>query len=168
MKLTFHFLSLIIVATLCGNSHAENIPLPNNKVVLEISLQEKLRLFTRLGFTNILSHGPVERDSKGTRLFIRVETGTNFATTQESRTQQLVVVAADGVHVKPWHFPANERVAEDEKLAVWQVGSGESLPAGCNIKDVSGNWITVTEPNHAPWIARLDAPPMRVQRSSIK
>jgi hypothetical protein len=141
--------------------------LPNNKVVLEISLQEKLRMIKRLGFTNVVTHGSLWRDSKGTRLFFSVETGTHNNPVQQLRTQQLVVVTADGVHINPWHFPANERVTDDGKLAVWQdptrnftwqVRSGEWLPEGCHIEDVSGNWIAVTEPNHAPWIARLDAP----------
>ena len=167
MKLASHFLSLIFVATLCGNSPAENISLPNDKVVLEVSLQEKLRLITRLGFTNVVTDGTVWRDCKGTRLFFSVETGMHNNPVQQLRTQQLVVVTAYGVHINPWHFPANERVTDDEKLAVWQdptrnftwqVRSGEWLPKGCNVEDISGNWIAITESNRAPWIAKLDTP----------
>ncbi len=91
MKLAFYFLSLIVVATLCENGHAENIPLPNNKAVLEISLQEKLRMIKRLGFTNVLSHGSLWRDSKGTRIFFSVETGANYNPVQQLADWTLIV-----------------------------------------------------------------------------
>jgi len=167
MKLVFYLLNLIVLAMFCSNGHAENIPLPNNKVVLEISLQEKLRMIKRLGFSNVVTHGSLQRDSKGARLYFSVETGIHNNPVQESRTQQLVVVTAEGVHIDPWHFPANERVTDNEKLAVWQdakrnftwqVRSGEWLPEGCHVEDVSGNWIAVTASNRVAWIARLDTP----------
>ena len=167
MKQMICYLSLIIAATLCAKSQAENVPLSNNKVVLEISLQEKQRMIKRLGFTNVVTHGSLCRDSKGTRLFFTVETGMHNNPVQESRTQQLVVVTAEGVHIDPWHFPANERVTDDEKLAVWQdakrnftwqVRSGAWLPESCHVEDVSGDWIAVTASNRVAWIAKLDTP----------
>jgi hypothetical protein len=141
--------------------------LSNGKVLLQISLEEKERLLTRLDFTNMLSHGPVERNSRGARLFVSVETGVSFNPVQQLRTQQLVVVTAEGVHIKPWHFPANERVADDEQVAIWQhpkpdysweVRSGELLSKGCSLADVSGEWIAVYARDRPPWIARLDSP----------
>jgi hypothetical protein len=154
-----------LAVCICGCS--QTTTLPDGKVVLQISLKEKQTLLSRLGFTNILSHGPVERDSSGTRLFVTVETGSSFNPVQELRTQQLVVVTAEGVHIKPWHFPANERVSDDEKVAVWQhpkpqfiweVQNGEVLPGGCNIADVSGDWIAVEAQGRFPWLAKLNTP----------
>lgn len=80
-----------IIACLSGCDRSQIQSLPNDRVVLNVSLQEKVRLLARLGFTNPLSHGNVERDSKGSRLFITVETGSFFNPVQQSRTQQLVV-----------------------------------------------------------------------------
>lgn len=164
---------ILVIATLvtcvafcaCGNSKPR--ALSNGKVLLQVSLEEKERLFARLGFTNMLSHGPVERDSHGTRIFTRVETGSTYIPVQQLRTQQLVVVTAEGVHTRPWQFPANERVTDDEKVAVWQhpkpdftwqVRSGELLAKGCSLADVSGEWIAVYARGRAPWIAKLDTP----------
>jgi hypothetical protein len=78
----------------------------------------------------------------------------------------LIVVPADGARILPWHFPANERVTDDEKLALWQnpkdnayqTRSGEWLPVGHHPEDVSGDWIAVTAPDRRPWIAKLDIP----------
>ena len=149
----------------CGKSKVQN--LSNGKVLLQVSLDEKKRLFTNLGITNVLTHGPVERDSRGTKIFIRVEIGTSYGAVQESRTQQLVVVTSQGAQMKPWHFPANERVTDDEEVAIWQhpapdytwqVRNGELLDKGCSLADVSGNWIAAYAHGRAPWIARLDTP----------
>jgi len=149
----------------CGTS--QTITLPDGKVVLQISLKEKKQMLSKLGFTNILSHGPVERDSSGTRLFVRVETGKSFNPVQELRTQQLVVITAEGVHIKPWHFPANERVTDDEKVgawqqptpkSIWQVRNGEMLPSGCKVADESGEWIAVEAAGRLPWLAKLNTP----------
>ena len=173
--------SIFIIATLIGSlavcfcGFSQTIPLPDGKVVLQISLKQKKLLLSRLGFTNILSHGPVERDSSGTRLFVRVETGKSFNPVQELRTQQLVVVTAEGVRIKPWHFPANERVADDEEVGVWrqpapkdiwQVRNGEMLPSGCNIADESGEWIAVQAKGRLPWLAKLDTPNVAVVQFS--
>jgi hypothetical protein len=165
----YHFVIACLIGSLavagCGRS--QPLPLPDGKVVLHISLKGQERLFTRLGFTNLLSHGPVERDSSGTRLFLRVETGSSFNPVQELRTQQLVVVTAEGVHMKPWHFPANERVSDAEEVAVWQhpkppqvyqVRNGELLAPGCNVAAVSGEWLAVEANGRSPWLARLNTP----------
>jgi hypothetical protein len=165
----FHIVLVIVIALviLCGCGNAQTRPLPNDKALLNVSLSEKVRLLTRLGFTNMASHGPVERDSLGTRLFITVEPGASRGQAQNERTQQLVVVTAQGAQIKPWHFPANERVTDDAKVAVWQdptreftwqVRSGEWLPKGCNPEDVSGDWIAVAASGRAPWVAKLDTP----------
>jgi hypothetical protein len=165
------FLFIIVSVVTCtaffGCGKSEPRSLSNGKVLLQASLDEKKRLITRLGFTNVLSHGPMERDSLGTHLFLRVETGTSFDTAQQLRTQQLVVITAEGVRIKPWHFPANEKVTDDEELAVWQhpqpdcawqVRSGELLPKDCSLPDVSGDWIAVYAKVRPPWIAKLDTP----------
>lgn len=160
-------IACLVAVACCACGGSKPRILSNGKVVLQVSLEEKKRLFTRLGFTNILSHGPVERDSRGTRIFTRVETGNSYNSVQELRTQQLVVVTAEGVHLKPWHFPANERVTDDEEVAVWQhpkpdyawqVRGGELLANGCSLADVSGEWIAVYARDRAPWIAKLDTP----------
>lgn len=139
----------------------------NNKVLLLPSLVEKERLLARMGFTNILSHGPVERNSAGTEIFVTVETGTSSNPIQQSRIQHLIIVTAQGARVTPWHFPANEKVDDHEKVAVWQhpkpdyrweVRSGQVLPEGCNVEAQSGDWIAISAPGRAPWIAKLDAP----------
>ena len=157
--------SALVLLCGCGNSQIQ--PLPKDKVLLNVSLAEKVRLLTRLGFTNMGPHGPVERDSLGTRLFIRVEPESSRGLAQNERTQQLVVVTSDGTQIEPWRFPANERVTDDGKVAVWQdptrestwqVRSGEWLPEGCHVEDVSGDWIAVTASGRAPWIAKLDTP----------
>lgn len=165
----FHIVLATVIALviLCGCGNAQIRPLPKDKALLNVSLAEKVRLLTRLGFTNMASHGPVERDSLGTRLFIRVETGSRRGQAQNERTQHLVVVTAQGAQIEPWRFPANERVTDDAKVAVWQdptreftwqVRSGEWLPKGCNVEDVSGDWIAVTASGRAPWVAKLDTP----------
>jgi len=160
-------LGLLIACFLFGCGNAQIHPLQKDKVLLNVSNTDKLRLLTRLGFTNMASHGPVERDSLGTRLFIRVEPESSRGQAQNDRTQQLVVVTAQGPQIEAWHFPANERVTDDAKVAVWQdptreftwqVRSGEWLPKGCNPEDVSGDWIAVTASGRAPWIAKLDTP----------
>ncbi len=97
---------------LCGCGDAQIRPLAQDKVLLNVSLAEKVRLLTRLGFTNMGPHGPVERDSLGTRLFIHVEPDSFVGRAQTERTQQLVVVTAQGSQIVPWHFPANERVTQ--------------------------------------------------------
>jgi hypothetical protein len=160
------FASVVAVAALSGCSKSPSSALPNGKILLNVSLAEKERLFARLGFTNVVTHGPVERDSLGTRIFVTVETGSGSPRAQELRTQQLIVVTADGVHVSPWHFPANEKVTDDEKVALWQsptnyayqVRSGEWLPIGHHPEDVSGDWIAVATEGRRAWIAKLDAP----------
>jgi hypothetical protein len=164
----FHLVlaNVIALVVLSGWGVAQTYPLPNDKVLLNISLAEKVRLFNRLGFTNMVSHGAVVRDSLGTRLYISVEPGSWHNQAQNLRTQQLVVVTAHSVEVLPWHFPANERVTDDGKVAVWedpreltwQVRSGEWLPKGCYPLDVSGDWIAVTATGRAPWLAKLDTP----------
>jgi hypothetical protein len=167
----FHvfFASQILLVVICGCSAAQTLDLPKDKVLLNISYEEKLRLLTRLGFTNIVTSRAVVRDSLGTKLFISVEPGP-AGLSQIERTQQLVVVTSEGTQIKPWHFPANERVTDDAKVAVWQdapqggtwlVRSGERLPGNCWIEDVSGDWIAVGSSGSAPWIAKLDTPTVK-------
>jgi hypothetical protein len=160
-------ITVIPLGILCGCGNAQTRPLSEDKVLLNVSLADKVRLLSRLGFTNMGSHGPVERDTLGTQLFIRVEPNSFLGRAQNERTQQLVVVTARGAQIKPWRFPANERVTDDAKVAVWQdparafawqVRSGEWLPEGSNLEDVSGNWIAATASGRAPWIAKLDTP----------
>ena len=135
-------------------------------MLLNISFPEKDRLLARLGFTNRVTSGPVFRDSMGVQLFIPVEPGPPLHA-QTDRTQKLVIVTAQGVRIEPWHSPANERVTDDAKVAVWQdatqagrwqVRSGEWLPTNCWVEDVSGDWIAVARSGRAPWVARLDTP----------
>jgi hypothetical protein len=163
----FLIAGLVCLLDVCGCGTSPTTPLPDGKVVLQISRKDKETMLSRLGLTNILYHGPVERDSSGTRLFVRVETGLSFNPVQELRTQQLVVVSSEGAHITPWHFPANERVGDDEKVAAWQnpapqstwqVQSGEVLSNDCYIADVSGDWIAVEAKARSPWIAKLSAP----------
>src|SRR3954465_8628953 len=98
---------ILIVATVVtcmafGASGSSKLwPLSNGKVLLHVSLDEKERLFKRLGLTNILSSGSVDRDSQGTRIFTRVEIGIRYDQVQRLRTQRLVVVTAEGVHTRP-------------------------------------------------------------------
>ena len=167
--------SVSVLIGLCGCGGSKPRSLSNNRVLLQPSLAEKERLLARMGFTNIVTHGAVERDSTGTRIFVSVETGNRSNLVQQLRTQQLVVVTAEGARTKPWHFPANERVTDDGEVAVWQhpqpdyrweVRSGEVLPEGCNVEDVSGNWIALTAPGRAPWIAKLDTPKVVVAELS--
>jgi hypothetical protein len=154
------------VAVLCGCATAQVRPLRDGKVLLNVSSQEKERLLTRLGFTNWVTSGAACRDSTGTRLFVSVEPGPRTHV-QNERTQQLVIVTARGAQIQPWHFPANERVTDDGKVAVWQdstqggrweVRSGEWLPKDCWVDDVSGDWIAVGASGRDPWVARLDTP----------
>jgi hypothetical protein len=70
MRYRFHLVLANVIALVVafGCSAAEILPLPGDKVVLNISLSEKVRVLTRLGFTNMRTHGAVERDSLGTRV----------------------------------------------------------------------------------------------------
>jgi hypothetical protein len=166
MKCCLIIAGVVFAAVIVGCGKPDNQSPQGGKVLLNVSLAEKKRLIANLGFTNVLTHGPVERDSLGSKIFVRVETGEALGQAQELRTQQLIVVAADGARILPWHFPANERVTDDEKLALWQnpkdnayqTRSGEWLPVGHHPEDVSGDWVAVVAPNRRPWIAKLDTP----------
>jgi len=160
------FLTVGSLVIICGCATAQIKPLRDGKVLLNISSRERDRLLTRLGFTNRVTSGAVRRDSTGTRLFVSVEPGPP-AHAQNERTQKLVVVTAQGAQIQPWHFPANERVTDDGKVAVWQdstqggrwqVRSGLWLPKGYWVDDVSGDWIAVGASGSAPWVAPLDTP----------
>jgi hypothetical protein len=169
VNLLKHFKFAIVAAALlvhCSCRSAQILQLPKDKVLLDISFPEKDRLLARLGFTTRVTSGPVFRDSMGVQLFIPVEPGPPQHV-QTERTQKLIVVTAQGTRIEPWHFPANERVADDAKVAVWQdatqagrwqVRSGEWLPTNCWVGDVSGDWIAVARRGRAPWVARLDTP----------
>jgi hypothetical protein len=163
MKLDLPFVASITCALLCGCESRKVHNLPKGKAVLNLSFVEKELLLSRLGFTNLLYSGPVERDSTGRKLFIQIETGPSFS----EATQHLVIVMAGGTRIIPWRLPANERVTDDERIAVWearqasyrwQTRSGAWLPPGSDVEDVSGDWIAVTARSRAPWIANLDTP----------
>jgi hypothetical protein len=158
----------VSLAALCGCGTREVRSLQRDKVLLNVSYEEEVRLVTRLGFTNRVASGWKGRDSTGSRLFVSVEPGPNTEV-QNERTQKMVIVTAHGVQVEPWHFPANERVTDDGKVAVWQddaqagrwqVRSGEWLPTDCWVEDVSGDWIAIIKSGGNACVARLDAPTM--------
>jgi len=152
--------SIFGVLVLCGCSHTQSRPLPNGKVLLGISISERERLVGRLGFTNGYG-GYIKRDSEGERLVFSMEEDV----TVQPRTARLVVVAAKDVHVNPWRI-ANERMADDESMAVWQnltngawqVRSGEQLPKDTYFMDQSGEWILLGAKGRRPWLAKLDTP----------
>jgi hypothetical protein len=161
-------LSVIISLILCACGRAQIEPLDNGKVLLSISLSQRERLLTRLGFTNLAGTGAgsIERDSAGTKMFIRVEPPESRGKPQDKRTQQLIIVTAQGTRIEPWRSPANEKVTDDAKVAIWednsqrrwQVRSGELLPANSVCEDVSNDWIAIRSLGRASWIAKLDAP----------
>jgi len=106
-------LSLLIICA-CAANHIR--PLPNGKVLLDgFSIEAKKRLFAKVGFTKITYCGYGERDSKGDRLCFPVEVHDEAG----QRYDHLVVVTADGVHVKPWHI-FNQKMTDNEQLAVWE------------------------------------------------
>ena len=160
--------ALILAASLLGLSGCgtrEVRSLRDDKVLLNVSYDEEVRLFTRLGLTNRITSGWMGRDSLGTRLFLKVEPGPPHSRLQSERTQKLIIVTAKGTQIEPWHFPANERVTDDGKVAVWrdhsgrsQVRTGEWLPPDCWVFDVSGDWIAVGKVGDSSWLARLDTP----------
>jgi hypothetical protein len=167
-----HKIHLIITAIaacvpICSCASPKVQTLSDEKVLLQVSFEDATRLLTKLGFTNnVTGAGPVTRDSHGTKLFTRVEPRPS-SKVQQLRTQQLIVVTAKGVHIKPWHYSANEVVSDDEEVAVWEhpgsdgrweVRGGEVLNTNCWKEDVSGDWIAVGADDRAPWIAKLDAP----------
>jgi hypothetical protein len=163
--LNIAFLLAASLMVLCGCATRQIRPLRDDRVLLNISYKEEVRLLTRLGFTNRLAYG-VYRDSVGTRLFVLVQPGATHA---QGQPPKLVVVSAQGAQVQPWRFPANERVTDDGKVAAWQevsqdgrrrwqVRSGEWLPADCSVEDLSGDWIAVIKSGGAAWVARLDTP----------
>jgi hypothetical protein len=160
--------SLILSAP--SNGAASDIrPLSNGKALIQITFKEKDRLVRSLPFTNVMGSGSVERDSQGSRIFIRVETGTNANMAQELRTQQLVIISALGVRIKPWRYPANERVGDDKEATIWQppnsgwqVRSGEVLSQDVNLADASGDWIALTRRGRPPSLANLTAPSVPV------
>ncbi len=158
---------LILAIVLCSCGKTQVRQLGGSKVLLNISLSERERVLKRLGFTNLMETGagPVERDSLGTQLFIRVEPPESRGKPQNQRTQQLIVITAQGARIDPWRYPANERIADDAKVAVWQdpqrgwqVRNGEWLPKHSDVQDVSGDWIAVTASGRTPWLAKLDKP----------
>jgi hypothetical protein len=162
-KFAFAVAAALLINCTCRS--AQLLQLPKDKVLLNISFPEKDRLLARLGFTNRATSGPVSRDSMGLQLFTWVEPGP-LQHVQTERTQKLVVVTAQGARIEPWHFPANERVTDDAKVAVWQdatqagrwqVRSGEWLSTNCWVQEVSGDWIAVGSAR-ASWVARLDTP----------
>jgi hypothetical protein len=157
----------VLCISLCGCGTGKERRISDTKVLLTLSLEDRDRLLTRVGFTNAGRVGPLTRDSSGQRMFMMVETTPFSGQAQESRTQQLIVITAQGFHVKPWHFPANERVGDNEELTVWEhpkpdykweVRSGKILPQNSRLADASGEWIAIHSHDRAPWIARLDTP----------
>src|SRR6266566_4228156 len=80
----------------CAANHTR--PLPSGKVLFDgFSIEAKKRLLAKVGLTNIAFCGYGERDSKGDRLCFPVEIHDEAG----QRHDHLVVVTADGVHVKP-------------------------------------------------------------------
>jgi hypothetical protein len=151
---------MLVNLVLCSCAEFKTGTLSDGKVLLDVSSREKRRLLTRLGFTNAYG-GAIERDSKGERLCFNVRVGR----TLEQRKEFLVVVTADGVHIKPWRV-ANERMTDDEELGIWQnptnyawqVRSGEWLPKGTYFMDLNGDWIALGSEGRPPWLARLGTP----------
>ena len=136
--------------------------MPDDKMLLGISLAERERLVHRLGYTNGFG-GYIHRDSKGDRLAFPITVDT---TLKDSRDRKVVlaVVTAAGVHVRSWRF-ANERMADDEGMAVWQDPTnyvyhvqGQPLPKGTHVMDMSGQWVLLLAPGRRPWLAKLDTP----------
>jgi hypothetical protein len=76
----------------------------------------------------------------------------------------LVVISTNGVRMKPWRI-ANERMSDDEELAVWEertnstykVRSGERFPERSFFHDTSGDWIALGKQGRS-WLAKLDTP----------
>ena len=148
-----------IIAT-CDSLPSSLRPLSNGKVLLNITVDERERLVQRLGFTNC-SGGYLHRDSTGDRLWFSIDLRRN----NRPPEALLVVVSTNGVRMKPWRI-ANERMSDDEDLAVWEdrtnstykVRSGERFPERAFLHDTSGDWIALGRREGAPWLAKLDAP----------
>src|SRR5437764_7320745 len=105
---------LLLITCTCSANHIR--PLPNGKVLLDgFSIEAKKRLFAKVGLTNIAFCGYGERDSMGDSLCFPVEVHDE----SDQRHDQLVVLTAEGVHVKPWHI-SNGMMTDNEQLAVWE------------------------------------------------
>src|SRR5258708_5144979 len=140
-------------------------PIPNGKVLVDdFPIEAKRRLFAKAGITNFSFCGYGQRDSKGDRLCFPVETQDQSG----QRADYLVVVTAQGVHLKPWHI-FNEMMTDNEELAVWEdragpttstdgLGKGDQLAKGSSPRSVSAGWIAVGASDRAPWMARLETP----------
>ncbi len=138
--------------------------MPNGKVLLDgFTIEAKKRLFRHVGITNISFCGSGKRDSKGDRLCFPVEARDD----EGKRHDYLVVVTTNGVHKKPWII-YNEKMTDNEELAVWEerngtnsiwhLRNGKLLPKGCYPESVSGEWIALTARDRRPWLAKLDTP----------
>ena len=156
-------LSLVIALSSAGCiSVFGSRQLPKDKVLLEIDLEQEKQLFASLGFTNIVTHGAGRRDSTGDRLWFAVRTGDTG--NKDTWKEYLVVVTAQGAHVKPWRI-ANEEMTDYEEIAYWAdsdgayyVKSGERLPKDCWPISYSADWLALRAPGRRPWLARLDTP----------
>src|SRR2546426_7399664 len=132
----------ILLANTCG--FGAQRPLSGDKVLLDgFSIEAKKRLFAKVGLTNFVFCGYGQRDSAGDRLCFPVE----LRDENGQRQDRLVVVTADGVHVKPWHI-YNELMTDNDELAVWEervnetnstwrLRNNQQLHPGCRPHSVS-------------------------------
>jgi len=151
---------LFTLVSTCDSLPSSVRALSNGKVLIDITVDERNRLVERLGFTNS-SGGYLHRDSTGDRLWFNIDLRRN----NRPPEALLVVVSTNGVRMKPWRI-ANERMSDDEELAVWEertnatykVRSGEGFPERSFFHDTSGDWIALGGQGRSPWLAKLDTP----------
>src|SRR5688572_4390140 len=151
---------LFTLAATCDSLPSSLRPLSNGKVLIDITVDERTRLVHHLGFTN-RSGGYLHRDSTGDRLWFHIDLRRN----NRPPEALLVVVSTNGVRMKPWII-ANERMSDDEELAVWEertnstyrVRSGERFPEGSFFHDTSGDWIALGSRGRSAWLAKLNTP----------
>jgi len=148
----------MVFCLLVGCSSSLRRSLPDDKVLLGISLEDREHVVQRLGFTYGFG-GHIARDSRGRWMAIPVTVDTKA----NARDVRLVVITATNVYTKPWSF--GNRMGDDGEIAIWHdtnglnyVRSGERLPASTRCIDASGEWVLVGARDRRPWLAKLETP----------
>jgi len=161
-----HRLAYLIIAIVAlsasGCARIRYGPTSHGMVLLAISRSEITRLGTRLGMTNAFSYG-AGRDAKGENLLLTLDNKP------AGQNETLVAVNADGVRTWPAHISQLTNIPVDQRVSLqnpptigWETSAIEGLASNIYIESVSGDWAVFREHNRTPWLAKIEAPTIRL------
>jgi hypothetical protein len=156
-----YFIAAFVVVSMSGCAHIRYGPTPDGMVLLSISRSEITRLGSQLGMTPAFSYGP-GRDAKGDELLFTLYS-------KYGQDETLVTVNADGVRTWPAHISQITNILVDQRVNLqepptigWETSAIEGLASNIYIESVSGDWAVFREHNRLPWLAKIEAPTVRL------